>query len=287
VVVRESYEFASAIAAERRGIPHVRVAAGLASTEEWLLGFAAAATGELPVAAIRTSPYLTLSPPAFEDPGVAATASTYRFRERGRGAVRPLPDWWDGATDPLVYVSFGSVAGALEFIFPRVYRAAIDALADVPARILVTTGNGGDPAELGPLPANVHAERWVAQADIAENAAVMVGHGGYGSTLGALLHGVPLVIVPLFADQGRNGRRVARLGAGIVLPELGSLSDLAQNGPAAVAAVGDAVRRILDNPRYLRAARGVAASAGSLPPVDTAPELLRGLAGLPALDLAS
>ena len=40
---------------------------------------------------------------------------------------------------------------------------AIDALAPLPARILVTIGNGGDPAALGALPGNVHVERWVAQ----------------------------------------------------------------------------------------------------------------------------
>ena len=52
VVVRESYEFASVVAAERAGIPHVRVATGLASTEEWVLGHA----GKQPVAEIRASP---------------------------------------------------------------------------------------------------------------------------------------------------------------------------------------------------------------------------------------
>jgi hypothetical protein len=40
------------------------------------------------------------------------------------------------------------------------------------------------------------------------HAALVVCHGGSGSTFGALAAGVPLVIWPLFADQFRNGRAV-------------------------------------------------------------------------------
>jgi UDP:flavonoid glycosyltransferase YjiC (YdhE family) len=42
-------------------------------------------------------------------------------------------------------------------------RATLEQLADLPARILVTIGDDADPNELGPLPANVHVKRWVAQ----------------------------------------------------------------------------------------------------------------------------
>jgi UDP:flavonoid glycosyltransferase YjiC (YdhE family) len=46
-------------------------------------------------------------------------------------------------------------------------------------------------------------------------AAAVVCHGGYGSTLGALRHGVPLVVMPLFSsDQWVNAAAVARAGAG-------------------------------------------------------------------------
>lgn len=41
-------------------------------------------------------------------------------------------------------------------------------------------------------------------------------HGGSGTTFGALELGVPLVVVPLFADQPANGRLVAEAGAGLV-----------------------------------------------------------------------
>ena len=113
-------------------------------------------------------------------------------------------------------VSFGT-AVPTDGHYPGLYRRSIDALAGCHARVLVTVGRHADPAELGPLPANVHVERWVAQASVMPHAAAMVAHGGAGTTLAALTAGVPLVLLPLSADQPINARRVAELGAGLAL----------------------------------------------------------------------
>src|SRR5687767_13780292 len=102
--------------------------------------------------------------------------------------------------------------------FPALYRAAIDALAPLAVRILMTIGDERDHGELGRLPANVHVERWVAHDLVAPHASVVVGHGGYGTTLGTLRLGVPLVVVPLFSsDQWINAAAVAAAGAGVAL----------------------------------------------------------------------
>ena len=135
-------------------------------------------------------------------------------------------------------------------LFPAVYAAAIRALAAVPARVLVTIGSAGDPAELGPLPANVHVERWVPQEDVLPHAAAMVGHGGYGTTTGALAHGVPMVVVPLFADQPRNALRVADVGAGIALPAPANVRAAVEHAAEALAGLGGLVQQLLDQPRY-------------------------------------
>ncbi len=76
---------------------------------------------------------------------------------------------------------------------------------------------GTDPEPLGPLPGNVHAEPRVEQRDVLAGAAAVLCHGGSGTTFGALAAGVPLVVVPLFADQPANGRLVASLGAGRIV----------------------------------------------------------------------
>ena len=87
----------------------------------------------------------------------------------------------------------------------------------LPLRLLVTVGRDRDPAELGPLPANVRVERWVPQADLMPHVAAMVCHGGSGTVTMGLAGGVPMAVVPLFADQPWNAERVDALGAGIAL----------------------------------------------------------------------
>src|SRR5688572_32535190 len=69
----------------------------------------------------------------------------------------------------------------------------------------------------------MHALRRASSIEVLPRAAAMVCHGGYATTVGALAHGVPQVVVPVFADQGRNARRVAEIGAGIALPEPASI----------------------------------------------------------------
>jgi len=48
--------------------------------------------------------------------------------------------------------------------------------------------------------------------------ALVVSHGGLGTVLRALAHGVPTLILPLGRDQAFNAGRVEALGAGIALP---------------------------------------------------------------------
>jgi UDP:flavonoid glycosyltransferase YjiC (YdhE family) len=294
VVVREAQEYAGALAAERAGIPHARVALGLAAQEDETLALAAPAVDELraelglpgdqDARALRDSPYLTLVPEALEQPGAAAPPSTHRFG----GA--PLPDGrpWAGrpGAPPLVYLTFGSVA-ALMGLFPRVYRAALDALADVDAQLLVTVGDGGDPTALGTLPPNVRVERWVPQHRILARAGAVVCHGGYGSVLGALARGVPVVALPIFADdQWRNARRVADVGAGIALDDDpdGARPMLDGPRPDTFDALPGAVEAVLREPGHRRAAGALADAMAALPPVDEAVDVLEAIAAQPRVD---
>lgn len=126
LVVRETSELAGALAAERQGIPHARVALGLASVDDWTHAVMAPAVDEVraewglrpdPGARrLRDAPLLTLSPHALEDPAMAGSAKTYRFRAvASPRSAAPLPDRWPNPRDPLVYVTFGSVAGSLAY----------------------------------------------------------------------------------------------------------------------------------------------------------------------------
>ena len=290
LVVIEPAEPAAALAAELHGIPVACVSFALAETAAWWMPFMAPAVDASRAQAglppdpdgerIRATPTLTATPAAL-DPHIKGPAP-HRFRTEPAmtGAVPPS-DWWPDDRDPLVYLTFGSVAASVGLL-PTLYRAAIDALAPLPVRILLTTGNDADPAALGALPPNVHAERWVPQDDVLPHAAAMVGHGGYGTTLGALAHGVPQAFVPLFAyDQWINGRRVTELGAGLTLEGAPRLA-LQPPGEDVFAALPGTVERLLDEPSHRRSAERVAAEMAALPPVDEAVAVLEAIAAMPA-----
>jgi len=261
VILRETTEFASYLVAERSGIPHAQAAISVASAEEFMLSVIDEPLRELGsedgVAGLMAVPRLTLLPASIDDEDERTSRPTYRFcapTTTDSHSQLP-PDWWPDSRAPLVYVTFGSVAARLGF-FPDFYRAVLAALADLPARMLLTLGEAGDPEDLGPLPSNVHVERWWPQEQVMSHAAVMVSHGGFGTTLLGLGAGVPMVVIPLFAiDQYANARCIQAAGAGVAL----------ESGPAAASDVRSAVERVIDDGTYLEAARRVAGEIAHLP----------------------
>jgi UDP:flavonoid glycosyltransferase YjiC (YdhE family) len=90
-------------------------------------------------------------------------------------------------------------------------------VAPLPVRALMTVGREFDVNQFGSVPSNVHVESWYSQEKVFANCDVVICHGGSGTTFAALAHGVPTVIMPMFADQPTNAKAVAETGAGIVL----------------------------------------------------------------------
>lgn len=197
VIVREPAEVASFAVAQAHSIPHLRVAIGLLSFEARIFDVLDKPLTELGcpigVDGLRAEAGLPLLPESFEDGMEAGSGLVRRFRDPAMAASRePLPDgWWDGRADiPLVYVTFGSVAGTIP-PFAGLYGQASRVVAELPVRVLLTTGPGVDIGGIGPLPRNVHVERWWPQQQVMAHASAMVGHGGFGTTLFGLASGVP------------------------------------------------------------------------------------------------
>lgn len=277
LVVREPCEYGSAIAAERHGIPHVQVAISLAKVEAGAIALAApvlAAYGETVVPALHAAPYLTRFPASL-DPSPFAV--THRFREVSAPPAVPVSRWWGASEHPLVYVTFGSVAGGLGVGVPAL-RAVLDAVAGLEVRVLMTTGRRVESAALGAIPDNVHVEAWVPQADVLAEASVVVCHGGSGTTFGALAAGVPLVMVPLFADQPRNADLVARAGAGVVVEAPHGEGDRMRIvAPGESSRIASATTALLSDPSYRRAAKRLADEMSRMPsPDDLIGRLVRG-----------
>jgi UDP:flavonoid glycosyltransferase YjiC (YdhE family) len=138
----------------------------------------------------------------------------------------PLPETWrahlplDAPSDPverstdqpLVYATLGSIYGTAH----KLIRAFIHAIELGGWQGVVTVGRNNDAAKFQ-HPATIDVVQYVPQADVLPRASVVLCHGGFGTVMGAIDSGVPMVIVPLGADQLQNAERAQRIGIATVV----------------------------------------------------------------------
>ncbi|MCX4733354.1 nucleotide disphospho-sugar-binding domain-containing protein [Streptomyces sp. NBC_01363] len=122
---------------------------------------------------------------------------------------------------PTLYVSTGtfSTRGA-EF-----FRTVAEAFASTEWCVVLATSHT-DPAELGELPENVTARRYVPQSAVLEHADVFLTHAGMNSALEALVLGVPMALVPSFWDQRTIAARLVAMGAGVAVDPAAPAAEL-------------------------------------------------------------
>jgi len=101
------------------------------------------------------------------------------------------------------------------------YELIIEALGDEPFDALLSTGGGAvNPADLGPLPANITARHYVDARAVLARADLFVTHAGCSSLHEALLAGVPMLCLPQGSDQFAWAKRLDALGVGrLVAPD--------------------------------------------------------------------
>src|SRR5215207_3809595 len=128
LIVRESWEYGSTIVAEERGIPLARVGLGLAGIED-----------------VSERAVIPAVDRARAEAGLPADPEGERLRPAPY--FTDMPELLEDPAEPLP-------------LYPALYRRAIEALAPLDARILLTVGEDRDHAELGPLPPNVTVKRW-------------------------------------------------------------------------------------------------------------------------------
>jgi UDP:flavonoid glycosyltransferase YjiC (YdhE family) len=119
------------------------------------------------------------------------------------------------------------------------------------------------------VPPNARVERFIPQATLMPRCAVVVHHGGAGTTFGCFAHGVPQVVIPQGADNFINAAMVERVGAGLTL--------LPDNvNPESIRG---AVSATIHEPQFDAAARRIAQEIALMPGPDGVAQQLRAWIG--------
>ena len=164
---------------------------------------------------------------------------------RAAALLAGLPD------RPTVYVTLGTTFNQT----PGAFAMVLAGMHELDINVIATTGRSLDPASLGPQPPNVRLARFIPQRLLLPHCDAVVAHGGYGSLMGALQHGLPVVSLPLAAaDNISKATRLAELGAGIAVHEEARSSR----------AITHAVSTVLQDGSYKAAARALADEIAAL-----------------------
>ena len=97
-----------------------------------------------------------------------------------------------GDPTPIALPSFSTVP---EQRGADMLQRALDALEPLPVHVVATTGGIVDPADLVPT-SNAHLVPFAGHDDLMKRASFVVGHGGHGTNMRALLHGLSMVGTP-------------------------------------------------------------------------------------------
>jgi len=200
--------------------------------------------------------YLDTCPAALQAPRFPRPVNSRPLRPEPHTTVDrgwSLPEFAERADRPLVLLTMGTV-----FNDAAVLSTALDGLAQLDINVLATVGPDGDPDAISVDPARVRIERFAPLGLVLDQCDLVVAHGGAGTTLATLAHGIPLVMIPQGADQFINTARVVKAGAGLPVTPARFTSD----------ALRDAATLVLRHSSYAASARRIAAQIATMPPAE-------------------
>jgi UDP:flavonoid glycosyltransferase YjiC (YdhE family) len=277
VLVCDEMDFGAQVAAERADVPYATVVCIGSGSFVWPelvtepLNELRATHGLPPdpeLVMLRRHLVLAPFPPRFRDPAnpLPPTGHTIRpvLADAAAGEVEPA--WLAELTvRPIVYFTLGTIFN-LESgdLFERVLAG----LSELPVSVVVTVGRELEPQALGAQPANVRVEHYVPQSLLLPHCELVVSHAGSGSVVGALAHGLPMVLLPIGADQPLNAARCQDLHVARVLDPF----------QATAAEVSKAASNVLSDPSYRRSAQRLKAEIDASPGPEHALRLLERLA---------
>jgi UDP:flavonoid glycosyltransferase YjiC (YdhE family) len=263
LVVHDTLELGSPVAAEANGIQHVTHGYGPMLPDNTHLvakvGSAIQAAGlSDPAPAVFAAPYLDISPPALRRAETGPWSMVRPLRPSA-GEVGPdanLPSKLSALPHAdSVYVTLGTVMNQA----PAIFRAVIEGCSRLPVNVIVTTGPHFDTSLLGPVQSAVFSAPFLPQAAVLPHCTAVVSHAGAGTMLGALCHGLPQLCLPQGTDQPFNTAALVPTGAALAL----------QPGQVTPDAVTEAVNRLLCEPSFQQAATQIREEIDQMPDADT------------------
>ncbi|TDC25989.1 glycosyltransferase, partial [Streptomyces sp. 8K308] len=235
LILRDGMDLGACLVAERLGVPQLPTPSGTTNilNPAKILG-PLNATREAVGLPVRNDPLSLLPhgridyvPPALSFARYLGPSSLAYRQTVDVARAAALPAWVaELATDrPLVFAALGT---ALPMARDQVYsptppalfpnaRKTLRTMAEAVARlddcvvVLATAGVGPVPDD---LPPHVHVVEQVPQPLLLEAVDVFLTHGGFNSVRESLRTATPMVVLPQFADQYPNARRVEELGLG-------------------------------------------------------------------------
>lgn len=265
LVIHDDSEQGTWVAAERLGIPHVslqatawrRVVLRLSAEPLNNLRAELGLAPDPELAHWHRHGYLRTRPPSLVDTADPGPATSVPLRPVAMDeAGGETPAFLDSpAARPRVAVTLGTaVPGRVEAI-----ATILDALEPLDVEVIATVSQSLDPAALGSRRDGIHGLKYVPMSRLLAASDALVFHGGSGTMLAALAAGVPLLALPVQADQPWNADRIEAAGVGIQLAP-------ADRGPEAIR---DAVTRLLAESRFRDAARRVRDEIAAMPAPET------------------
>ena len=180
----------------------------LAATHR-MLGLAAPRDG---LSAWEAPELVLVSAPRWLDVDFDAPANVLHAGPLGVAVRRPRPAGADVAR-PRVLLTFSTTVmdGQTELI-----DRVCEAVAGLDVDAVLTLGPAVD-RDAVRVPDGVEVVGFADHDSLMPESAAVIGHGGLGTVLRALAHGVPQLLLPLGRDQAFNAGRVEQLEAGIRL----------------------------------------------------------------------
>lgn len=114
---------------------------------------------------------------------------------------------------PLIYASLGTIQNKRIEVFDTIAAAC----ASLPIQLVIAHGGAISKEDANKLQGKPLVVDYAPQFEVIQRASLVITHGGLNTTLDALSHGVPMVVIPFVHEQPAIARRVEWTGTGEVV----------------------------------------------------------------------